>query len=443
MKSLAALMPLVLCGMVAASPLHAQHSHGEPKTKQPDHVHDHGSHEHMGHDMGEHGAMPSMYGKYPMSREASGTAWQPESAPHEGLHFMKGDWMIMLHGFATPFYTHQGGERGDDKIVAANMLMGMATRGLGPGRLGLRSMLSAEPWTAGKKGYPLLLQTGETADGLTHLIDRQHPHDLFMELAATYSVADDTRSAFLYLGLPGEPALGPPAFMHRFSGVEIPESPIGHHWLDSTHITYGVATLGLVKGGWKLEASRFTGREPDQDRTDIESPDLDSHSFRVSYNPAAQWSFQASVGRIHSPEQLEPEVDTDRWTASAMYHRGAEIRNWQTMLAWGQNRNRPGRDLNAVLLETASTWARRHTVVARAEVVEKDELFDESDPLADRAFTVGKLTGGYIRDVRPEGHVAVGIGALATMSLVPDELEDAYGGRAPLSGMVFVRAKLR
>src|SRR5204863_8412876 len=112
--------------------------------------------------------------------------------------------------------------------------------------LGGRVMLSVDPATVGKSGYPLLLQTDEAVNGLP-LIDRQHPHDLFMELAATYNhpLGRDGGSVFLYAGLPGEPALGPPTFMHRFSGTEIPEAPISHHWLDSTHITFGVVTGGL------------------------------------------------------------------------------------------------------------------------------------------------------------------------------------------------------
>src|SRR6185295_3951046 len=155
-------------------------------------------------------------------------------------------WMLMLHGAGSLVSDHQGGARGDDKVYSDNMVMGMAQRPLGPGTFGLRTMLSAEPATIGKQGYPLLLQTGETADGRTPLIDRQHPHDLFMELAGTYSVSSGNRSLYVYAGLPGEPALGPPAFMHRFSGMNDPQAPITHHWLDSSHITYGVLTAGAV-----------------------------------------------------------------------------------------------------------------------------------------------------------------------------------------------------
>src|SRR4051812_40821907 len=169
----------------------------------------HESHEHQ---------MPGMLADYSMTRESSGTAWQPDSTPMGGAHWMSDKWMFMAHGFADVIYDSAGGDRGDNKVISENMLMLMARRQLGPGVLGLRSMLSLEPATIGPSGYPLLLQTGETANGQEHLIDRQHPHDLFMELAASYSLAvNEHDHAFVYLGLPGEPALGPPTFMHRFS----------------------------------------------------------------------------------------------------------------------------------------------------------------------------------------------------------------------------------
>ena len=173
--------------------------------------------------------------------------------------------MGMVHGYADLIYDDQGGDRGDDKVFSSNMLMVMGQRSLGQGTWGLRGMFSLEPATIGKRGYPLLLQTGETANGRDPLIDRQHPHDFLMELATTYSVpVGDNSSVFGYFGYPGEPALGPSAFMHRFSGMDIPEAPITHHWLDSTHISFGVGTLGYVWKNWKLEGSIFTGREPDE-----------------------------------------------------------------------------------------------------------------------------------------------------------------------------------
>jgi hypothetical protein len=393
---------------------------------------------------GMEAAMPmsGMYGPYAMSREASGTAWQPEAALHQGVHLMSGAWMLMLHGFADGVYDHQGGPRGDTKVFSDNMAMAMAQRPLGPGALGLRAMLSLEPATIGKRGYPLLLQTGETADGVSPLIDRQHPHDLFMELAGTYSISSRSRSLFVYGGWPGEPALGPPAFMHRFSGANIPSAPITHHWLDSTHITYGVLTGGAVVDGVKVEASMFRGREPDENRWNIESPDLDSHSFRLSVNPTQRWALQMSYGRIHSPEQLEPDVNQDRLTASVMYD-GAwgNTGRWETTLAWGQNRNQPGHTLDAFTAEGAFQRRFRHTFFARVEQVEKDELLLEPDPRAGEIFHVGELTGGYRYDFLRAEHGTVGIGASGTLSIVPAELHADYGD-TPASVLLFVHAAL-
>lgn len=386
--------------------------------------------------------MTGMYGPYSMSREASGTSWQPESAGTEGMHATAGDWMTMVHGFANIIYDHQGGPRGADKSFSASMLMGMAQREVGSGgTLGLRAMVSLDP-AMGKAGYPLLYQTGESADGRTPLIDRQHPHDLFMELAATYSQRlSDSASAFVYVGLPGEPALGPPAFMHRFSGMDNPEAPISHHWLDSTHITYGVATLGGVWRNWKLEASAFNGREPDQYRWNIETRRFDSGSVRLSWNPSANWSLQVSHGRLASPEQLEPNVSVRRTTASAIYDTQLGNGHWQTTLAWGRNRASPGNATSAWLLESAYRWRDTHTVFTRFERVDKDELFTDPDPRHHTVYKVNKLSLGYVFDFAKWQHLRFGVGGVVSAYAAPGALDSVYGSH-PKSGMVFLRARI-
>jgi hypothetical protein len=404
---------------------------------------DHSAVDHSGlDDSGMGHAMRGMYGPYPMSREASGTSWQPDSTPHEGLMGMRGDWMTMLHGEANLIYDHQGGPRGDDKTFSTSMLMLMAQRPLGEGTLGLRGMVSADP-LMGKSGYPLLLQTGETADGRTPLIDRQHPHDLLMELATSYSLpVSESSSAFFYAGLPGEPALGPPAFMHRFSGADNPEAPITHHWLDSTHITFGVATLGYIAGPFKLEASAFRGREPDQYRYNIDTGKLDSASVRLSYNPARDWSLQISRGHIVSPEALEPEVNVNRTTASVMYNRACAGANLQAILAWGRNAASIGTTTDAWLLESAVVVRETHTVFARIERAEKNELFEAGSALADETFHVGKLSAGYIYDFPAASHVKFGIGGLVSTYALPEAIQSSYGSD-PFSYMVFARVKIR
>lgn len=385
--------------------------------------------------------MLGMYGPYPMSRESSGTAWEPDSTPLEGIHAMVEDWSLMFHGFINGIYDHQEGPRGGTKFFSTSMGMAMAQRQLGIGTLGLRGMISLDP-LMGKTGYPLLLATGETANGVTPLIDRQHPHDLFMELAGSYSVPLSAKSsAFLYFGLPGEPALGPPAFMHRFSSQDIPEAPITHHWLDSTHITFGVATLGYVYDKWKIEGSAFNGREPDQNRWNIDSPKFDSAAARLSYNPLPNWSFEASYGYLKSPEQLMPEVHERRAIASAIYNKPFGDNNWATTFAWGRRMDSPGHDLDGFLLESEVVFNQRHTFFGRAERVDEDELFQPPSPLADQVFTVNKLSLGYIYDIPIHEHLKFGIGGLGSTYALPSAVRPAYGG-TPFSYMLFLRLKI-
>jgi hypothetical protein len=411
----------------------------DPHAHHREMVHYHGtSVEDMG---GTH--MKGMLGSYTMNREASGTSWQPESSPMEGFHFMAGDLMGMLHGFANVIHADQAGTRGGEKTFSQSMLMGMAQHPLGNATLGLRAMLSLDP-LMGKRGYPLLLQTGETADGVNHLVDRQHPHDFFMELAGSLSVpVGEKNSLFLYGGLPGEPALGPPTFMHRFSGVDNPEAPILHHWLDSTHITFGVITAGLILDKVKLEGSIFNGREPNEERWDIETGELTSYAGRVTINPTMDWSLQGSFGYLESPEQLEPEVNIYRATASATYNRNWGEMNWQTTAAIGINAKDPGSTFPGALVESAVNIAKTHTFFGRAEAVRNDELFGETHPLHHDAFNVGKVTLGYIYDF-PEWHnLQWGVGGAGSLALIPDdEVRDAYGQDFPLSWMVFARVKL-
>ena len=386
-------------------------------------------------------AMDGALGSYPMSREASGTSWQPDTTPMDGIMSMRDGWMTMVHGYVNQVYDHQGGPRGGSKDFSNSMLMLMADKSWGPDTLGLRAMLSLDP-LMGKSGYPLLLQTGETADGVTPLVDRQHPHDLFMELSASWSHAfDRTQSLFFYGGLPGEPALGPPTFMHRASGVDDPEAPLAHHWLDSTHVTFGVLTAGYSYERLKFEVSAFHGREPDQFRYNIETGRLDSASARVSWNPSERWSLQISQGYLHSPEELQAQVNQHRTTASASYDRPLEEGNWATTLAWGRDDNQPGHALNAYLLESTVTLKAEHTVFARLERVQEDELFGAASPLADQVFGVAKLSVGYIHDWPLAEHLSFGLGGLLSLYDLPSAVGSAYGN--PHSYMVFARLKLR
>ena len=389
--------------------------------------------------MGADGAGMSMtgaLGAYSMNREASGTSWQPDASTHEGIHGHSGGWMFMAHALLNGVYDWQAGPRGGEKAFLAGMLMGMARRDFANGdALQLRAMLSPDPFM-GPSGYPLLFQTGETANGVSPLMDRQHPHDLFMELSASYGHrVSDTDSVFVYAGLPGELAFGPPAFMHRMSAMDSPEAPITHHWLDSDHITFGVVTAGWVHDTWKFEASRFRGREPDQHRYDIETGDLDSTALRISWNPTPNWSLQTSWADVTSPEQLHPDENETRWSASAIYTQRVGARGWWSATgAFGRKQRKGGVTLDAWLAEAAIHPNDRWTFFARAESVDTDEL-------APAAHTVARVSLGAIRDWRIHEHAVLGLGALVEGHLTPSALAPAYDGD-PLGAMGFVRLKL-
>ncbi len=394
----------------------------------------------MGMDHGGHAMMAGELGAYPMTRDTAGTAWQPDSAPHEGLHGQYGAWKTMLHGYATLIDDRQGGPRGEDKTFVQSHFMGMAQRPVGTDTLTLQAAFSLDP-LMGKSGYPLLLQTGETANGVIPLIDRQHPHDFISELAGTYShpVASDV-SVFLYVGYPGEPALGPVTYLHRFAGMANPETPIDHHWLDSTHVTFGVVTAGVVKGPFKWEVSDFTGREPDQHRWNFDPARFDSWSTRLTYNPTPNWSLQVSYGYLHSPEQLDPNVNQRRTTASATYNRPFTGGTWQTTLAFGRDQNRPGHDLDAYLLESAARFG-ANTVFGRAENADKDELFIAPSPLAGRVYNVSKFSLGAYHTFQTAPHLALDLGGLVSKYALPSALNASYGSD-PTSFMLFARAKI-
>lgn len=387
--------------------------------------------------------MMGMLGPHPMMRESSGSSWQPDSSPMMGVHFSAGDWSLMADGNVTGSYSNQGGPRGDDKAFSTSMGMLMGSRAVGDhGTFALRGMVSLDP-LIGKRGYPLLFATGETADGRTALVDRQHPHDLLMELAASY--AYDLGGGYalsVYAGLPGEPALGPPAFMHRISGVDIPEAPITHHWLDSTHITFGVITAGLEGGKWKLEASAFRGREPDQYRYDFDTPSLDSWSVRAFYNPTANLSLQASTGHLHSPEQLRPDEDEQRTTVSATWNLPfGQGGNWATTLAGSAKHPLPGPTLYGWLGESALRFDARNTVFGRLEHVDEAELFPDDDPRRG-IFPVTKFSLGYFRTLPLGRHLAFDVGGLGSAYAYSGTLDAAYGKGGAKSFLLFVRIKL-
>jgi hypothetical protein len=404
---------------------HAQHEgHEQPPPVQ----HQHGTGVTM---------MPATLGLYPMSQEGSGTAWNPAATPMYMLMLPKlGRYDLNLMGLATLNFTKQGGPRGESMLYTNSMVMAMAQRETGGGILAFRGMFSLDPVTNGKRGYPLLFQTGESADGQP-LQDRQHPHDLISELAASFSksINPDT-NAFVYAGLVGEPALGDVMFLHRPSTGDNVEAPISHHWFDSTHISFGVLTLGAIhKNRFKVEGSIFNGREPDESRYDIEPIRFDSASGRLEYNPSNEVSLSLSYGYMKEPERLEPGVSQHRATAAVQYTKEVgPRRSLSTALLFGRNLKK-GQGTNAWVLEGAYTFD-DNQVFARAEKVDKDELVG----VPAGTYNIGKLTLGGSHNIAKRDGLEFAIAGSVSFYRMPKSLEPFYGNN-PVSVGIFLRVR--
>ena len=394
---------------------------------------------HGGHDMS---AM--MLGPLGIShvRMGSGTSWMPDSSPMHANHKMWGDWTAMVHGVAFAQYDDQGSKRGDRQFGIVDWEMLMLMRRVGSGMLHLHGMVSLEPATIGAKGYPLLLQTGESYKG-EPLHDRQHPHDFIMELAALFQQPVASNLALeLYGGLAGEPALGPVAFMHRPSAQNDPLAPLGHHWQDATHISYGVVTAGVYSRQWKLEGSWFNGREPDENRWDLDLRTPDSYAGRLTVNPTGRLSLSGWYGYLASPEALHPDESVHRYGASVQVGaRGIRGGAWGSTLLWGANAH-GGEAQHSVLAESNLEIGQKNAVFARAEYVQKtaEELvLPAVDPA--RVFGVSSLVGGYMREVASIRGGTIGLGGRASVNFVPSALEPAYGTRTPAGFDVYVRVR--
>jgi hypothetical protein len=419
---------------------HHQHMGNSPVDQEQSMNPDHAAN---GHETYKMKMQSSVNFTDPMTREGSGTSWLPDSSPMYGRMVMFGDSMLMLHGAIFPRYTNVSTRRGDDRIDAPNWFMGMFSHPLGDNaQLGARLMMSLDPLTEGGRGYPLLFQSGESwHDRPLH--DRQHPHDLFSELSVSYSQQfTQAFSGYIYFGYPGEPALGPPTFMHRISAMDDPDAPIGHHWQDSSHVTFGVATVGLQWQKIKIEGSVFTGREPDEDRYDFDRPEFDSASARISWNPTPDLALQFSHGYLKSPEALEPDANRHRTTASVIYNKplGHET-NWATTFVWGQNNDTDEGKTQSFLLE--SDFQRgRDTFYTRLERVEKSahELqLTHTSP--DKIFPIFVASFGYVRDFFHGRGIDAGLGGQFTIDDRPAELDRDYGRGIAWGFEVFLRIR--
>lgn len=354
----------------------------------------------------------------------------------------------MLHGNVFLRYNNQDisnkGSRGGAKFDAPNWFMGMGQRNVGnKGLFRFSAMLSLDPWTVGGEGYPLLFQSGETWEGRP-LVDRQHPHDLFSELSVGYTHAfNKDVDAFVYLGFPGEPAFGPVAFMHRPSSMYNPDAPIGHHWQDATHITFGVTTLGFRYRNFKVEGSNFTGREPNENRYGFDRPRFDSWSARLSYNPTPELALQVSQAWIKDVHEFGPREDVNKTTASVIHSKYLGSGSFlNTTAVWGYNKAVEGHHgaQHSALLESALTL-RNTAVYGKYEWVQKSAeelLLDEETYGHGALFPVNSLTVGINQNLFKVANTNVALGVQGTWYGVDNKLEGLYG-KNPLAFQKYIR----
>lgn len=440
---------IILFSLSLSLPLVAQHEGHKPQpqdtTQQMQHQ---GNEQTM--PFSQHQQMPMSHAfsrNLSMTRNASGTGWLPDESPMYGNMFHAQDWMFMLHYNVFLRYNKQdvfkSGQRGDSQFDVPNWFMLMGQRPMGAkGLFRFSAMISLDPFTVGGNGYPLLFQTGETYQGKP-LIDRQHPHDLFSELSVgyTYMLSPDA-DIFLYLGYPGEPAISNVAFMHRPSALNNPDSPLGHHWQDATHITFGIATLGFRYRNIKLEGSSFTGREPDEERYGFDKPRFDSRAIRFTYNPTAQWSLQASTAYVKSPESIEPEEDVYRSTASVLWGKklAREDHFLTSTINWGYNWVDENHKEHSFLLES-NLQHNIYAVYGRYEWVQKsaEELGFEEDAFGhDAVFGIHALSLGANRQLFELGSVNTHLGAQLSLFRGEKDLHPYYG-ELPLSAEIYLR----
>ena len=450
---------LVSGSLFASGSVFAQHNHMEMPAKKDTTKHEMHGHSMEMHDMNakqkpdsmDHMKMQMNHAfslSLPMNRNGSGTGWQPDATPMYAYMKHGSKWNYMLHGSLYLRYTSQNlnndGKRGSSsKISVPNYVMGMAQRQVGKnGLFTVRSMISLDRIFDGGSGYPLLFQSGETWKGKP-LIDRQHPHDLISELAVGYTQRINKKmDVSIYAGYPGEPALGPTAFMHRMSAFNNPDAVLGHHWQDATHITFGVVTAGVRYGKFKVEASTFTGREPNENRFNFDKPRFDSYSYRLLFNPSENWAIQASRGFIKSPELNHANEDVNRTTASVQHsvNMGSENRWISSSIVYGLNDSGDDHKENSLLAES-NLQLNKWSVYGRYEWVEKSQEELDLYPVDashDKKFPVSAFTLGLNRQLISFSNTLLQAGVQASVFAIGDDLKAAYG-KVPVSGQVYLR----
>jgi hypothetical protein len=389
--------------------------------------------QHEGHDMGA--AFPPM---------GSGTAWLPAATPQTGWHLTAGAWSLMLHGSAFAQYVRESGTRGNYQFGVVNWLMAEARRPALGGTLGLRVMASAEALTLTDQGYPQLLQVAQPYKG-GMLANRMHPHEMVSEAAVTYEhVLTGDLHASLYLGAVGEPALGPVAYLHRPSAVNEPSAPLGHHYQDVTHESFGVLTAGLFTRTVRIEASLFNGAHGDEVRTNFEwqGARINATAVRFAVNPSAKWSVAASGAYLPATQGPHAHGPLRRLGISIMNVAPRGHGAWSTTLIWGANvPTATGKALHSVLFETNLDLDSKNTIFGRAEY--SGRTAEELDLVGsiDDEIAVGRVGVGVARRVAVISGLTGWLGIRGSMARLPGQLEVFYGSRSPLGFTAYLQVR--
>jgi hypothetical protein len=429
-------------------PKHEQETNGMPEPqKMPEHQNMPGMDKNMpGMD---HSGMKMNDADSFLMMHASGTSMNPESWQMPMLMKHLGSWQLGFMGEAFLTDAQQSGPRGGDKFYSTNWGMAAIGRQLGRGTLQFQLMSSLDPLTVRDRRYPLLFQTGETAYGRA-IVDGQHPHDLIMSLGVAYAVEIREQTQFeIYFAPVGDPALGPVAFPHRASAMELPQAPLGHHWQDSTHIANEVVTVGFIHQKYRVEASGFYGTEPNENRWNIDHGPINSWSTRFSVFPTKNWMAQVSTGRLARPEQLETG-DIQRTTASLHYTRPIGHSDWSSSFIWGRNHKLLDKtSTDSFLAESVAPIGTRNFVTGRFELIDKDELFADEPDLRESlrrtfgdSFRIAAYTIGYTRDIGNWAGVQTGVGANFSAYRLPDAIKPFYGEH-PVGLNLYMRFRLR
>jgi hypothetical protein len=418
------------------------------------------------HDMSaltsSHAAMLGAPLGIPLSRMASGTSWGPDATPQRMIDFSAGDWMLMFHGQAFGQYDRQSGLHGDTQAGLVDWEMFSALRSAGGGLVRLNLMTSLERAVLGGTGYPQLLQSGGVA-GHQRIPNRQHPHDPVGEVSVAYDHSlTSTLAASVYVAAVGEPALGPVAYMHRASASVDPFAPIGHHWEDASHESAGVVTAGVYSHRFKLEGSVFNGRDADSRdfNPSYDGARLDSYAGRVTVAPAGFVTVAAWAGYLADHDPLEPGVSMQRFGASIMTTtRGIGGGSLAATLVWGVNNHHhnpaehehdpnvvtPTHHLStAALVESTLDIGARTSLYARLEQVQKSG-YDLGFLIGDftELFNVREVAVGAARDFVDAGAVTFGVGARASLDLLPETLRLTYQTTHPTGFAIYLRARPR